>query len=276
MEKFEAKEALDWIEREGVTFLGSFPPMLSSLLDEAETSGRILASLRVVGGLDSPETIQRFQQMTGARFWTGFGQTETSGLCSFLFFDEKPGSAGREGPLVRVRIVDEYDQEVPVGQLGEIVVQGPTVFHGYWNLETETAQALRSGWHHTGDMGRLDEQGYLWYVKRKAEKELIKPGGENVYPVEVEKTLLEHPEIEEACVFGVPDKKWGEAIKAVCVRKAGSILEPEALIEFVADRIARYKKPKFVTFVKKLPKNEDGYVDRDKVKSDYSVNRRVR
>jgi acyl-CoA synthetase (AMP-forming)/AMP-acid ligase II len=269
MKKFDVQEALDWIEKERVTFLGTFPPMLSTLLDQAEASARSLVSLRVVAGLDNPETIQRFLNVTDAEFWTGFGQTETSGLCTFFSFDERPGSAGKEGPLVRVRVVDEYDQEVPDGQLGEIVVQGPTVFKKYWNLQQETAFAFRGGWHHTGDMGRLDEDGYLWYVKRKAEKELIKPGGENVYPVEVEQALLEHPDVLEACVFGVLDKAWGEAIKAVCVCRKGSDLEPEALIEFVASRIARYKKPKYLSMVEALPKDEDGYVDREKVKSEH-------
>lgn len=269
MKRFEVQGALDWIEKEQVTFIGTFPPMLSSLLDEAQASGRSLSSLRVVAGLDSPETIQRLLQMTGAQYWTGFGQTETTGLCTFFSFDERPGSAGREGPLVRVRVVDEYDQEVLTGQLGEIVVQGPTVFREYWKLEAETAHAFRGGWHHTGDMGRLDEDGYLWYEKRKPEKELIKPGGENVYPIEVEKAILEHPEVEEACVFGVPDNQWGEAIKAVCVRKQASLLKPEALTEFVASRIARYKKPKYVIFAEALPKDQDGYVDRERVKADY-------
>ncbi len=154
--------------------------------------------------------------------------------------------------MVRVRLVDDYDREVPVNIPGEITVRGPLVFLGYWNLPRETDYTFREGWHHTGDIGRLDEQGYLWYVKRKAEKELIKPGGENVYPAEVEKALLEHPDLLEACVFGVPDKQWGEAIKAVCSVKPGSSLEPQELIDFVASRIARYKKPKYVVLVRRF------------------------
>ncbi len=267
LRKFDALEAVDWIEKEKVTTIGTFPPMLSMIMDQAEQSGKTLSSLRDVGGLDHPDTMQRFQNMTGARFWIGFGQSETSGFCTICPMDERPGSAGKEGPLVRVRLVDDYDREVQVGQAGEITVRGPLVFKGYWGLEKETAYTFRGGWHHTGDVGRFDEQGYLWYVKRKAEKELIKPGGENVYPAEVEKALLEHPEITEACVFGVPDRQWGEAIKAVCVRTPGSALEPEQLIDFVASRIARYKKPKYVVFVDSLPKTQDGSVDREKVKA---------
>ncbi len=271
MRRYDAQEAVGWIEKEGVTAIGTFPPMLSMLLDQAQAAGKRLSSLRIVGGLDHPDTMRRCQEMTGARFWIGFGQTETSGFCTICPLDERPGSAGKEGPLVRVRLVDEYDREVPVGQPGEITVRGPLVFHGYWNLEKETAYTFRDGWHHTGDIGRMDDGGYLWYVKRKAEKELIKPGGENVYPAEVEKALLEHPEVAEACVFGIPDKEWGEAIKAVCVRRQGSTLEPRALIDFVASRIARYKKPKVVTFVSELPRTQDGSVDREKLKGEHGA-----
>ena len=271
MKKFNAQGAAEWIEREKVTTIGAFPPMLSMLLDQAEASGRDLSSLKVIGGRDLPETIQRARQITGGQSWIGFGQTETTGFCTICPYDERPGSAGREGALVRMRIVDDYDREVPTGQPGEIVVRGPLVFQKYWNLEKETAYTFRNGWHHTGDIGRMDEKGYLWYVKRKAEKELIKPGGENVYPAEVEKALLEHPDIVEACVFGVPDKQWGEAIKAVCVTKEGSTLESQALIDFVAEGIARYKKPKYVTFLKTLPKGKDGHVDREKVKKEHSL-----
>lgn len=270
MRKFDATEAACLIEKEGVTTIETFPPMLSMLLDAAQEKGLGLKSLRAVGGLDHPETMKRCQSMTGARFFVGFGQTETSGFCTICPLDERPGSAGREGPLVRVRLVDDYDREVPVNTPGEITVRGPLVFLGYWNLPKETDYTFREGWHHTGDIGRLDEDGYLWYVKRKAEKELIKPGGENVYPAEVEKALLEHPDLLEACVFGVPDKQWGEAIKAVCSVKPGSSLSPEELIEFVASRIARYKKPKYVVLVDALPKTHDGAVDREKVKTDYA------
>lgn len=269
MRKFDAGEAARLIEKEGVTTIETFPPMLSTLLDAAQENGLGLRSLKAVGGLDHPDTMRRCQEMTGARFFVGFGQTETSGFCTICPLDERPGSAGREGPLVRVRLVDDYDREVPVNTPGEITVRGPLVFLGYWNLPRETDYTFREGWHHTGDIGRLDEDGYLWYVKRKAEKELIKPGGENVYPAEVEKALLEHPDVVEACVFGVPDKQWGEAIKAVCSVRPGSSLGPQEVIDFVASRIARYKKPKYVVLVDALPKTQDGSIDREKVKADY-------
>jgi long-chain acyl-CoA synthetase len=184
-------------------------------------------------------------------------------------YTERPGSAGKEGPLAKIKLVDDHEREVPAGTPGEICVRGPLVFLGYWKLEADTRYTFREGWHHTGDIGRLDENGYLWYVKRKAEKELIKPGGENVYPAEVEKVILEHPEVAAVSVIGVRDKEWGEAIKAVCVRKPGSSLTQQGLIDFVASRIARYKKPKYVDFVPVLPKTQDGSVDREKVKAEH-------
>ena len=143
------------------------------------------------------------------------------------------------------------------------------VFKGYWNLSEDTAQTFREGWHHTGDLGRFDEDGFLWYAGRKPEKELIKPGGENVYPAEVEKVILEHPAVEQTVVFGVPDPKWKEGIKAVCRLKTGQDLAPQELIDFVGERIARYKKPQYVELVADLPLLEDGLPDRGKIKELY-------
>jgi long-chain acyl-CoA synthetase len=261
IKKFDVQEAVDLIEREQVTIIGTFPPMLSKILEHAEASGKSLSSLRIVSGMDDLEIIMRCQRVTGARFWVGFGQTETTGFFTYRPFDERPGSAGMEGPLTRIRIVDEYDREVPVGQVGEITVRGPLIFQKYWNSEEE----IKKDWHHTGDLGYVDEKGYLWYMGRKPEKELIKPGGENVYPIEVEKVILEHPDIIDTCVIGVPYKEWGEAIKAICVRRKGSTVGEKELIEFVGSRIASYKKPKYVTFVEELPKTGDGEVNRKKI-----------
>lgn len=123
-----------------------------------------------------------------------------------------------------------------------------------------------NGWHRTGDLGKMDEQGFLWFAGRKPEKELIKPGGENVYPAEVEKVVLEHPDVMDVCVIGVPDPKFGEGIKAVCAVKPGSSPDADEIVEFVAQRIARYKKPRYVDFTDSLPKNKDGSTNRDEVK----------
>jgi long-chain acyl-CoA synthetase len=183
-------------------------------------------------------------------------------------YNDRPGSAGRPVALGLVELVDDNDQNVPAGQVGEITLKGPMVFKGYWNLPADNAHTFRNERHHTGDLGRFDEDGYLWYTGRKPEKELIKPGGENVYPAEVERVILEHPAVEMTMVFGVPDPKWKEGIKAVCVLKSGHTLTAKELIEFVGGRIARYKKPQYVQFMESLPQ-KDGTLDREAVKARY-------
>jgi long-chain acyl-CoA synthetase len=267
--RVEPESALNMIQQEKVTVLATFPPILASLLDKNKELNLDVSSLRLVFGLEGPDTVKRLDEETNATFWAVFGQCETCGLVTTAPYMERTGSAGLPCVLSEVKIVDEHGNFVETGQTGEIVVRGPIVFSGYWNLEKETAYTFRDGWHHTGDMGRFDEEGYLYYAGRMPEKELIKPGGENVYPAEVEKVVLEHPLVEEVSVIGVPDKQWGEAIKAVCVLKQGESLEAGELIEFVASRIARYKKPKHIDFVLELPKNQDGSIDRAKVKSEH-------
>lgn len=274
MPKFDAGEAIRWMEQERVTMFFNFAPILQMILDKVQETPRDISSLRNISGLDHRENIQRLKEKApDVCFWAGFGQTETSGGVTSSPYDDKPGSAGKVNALSRVKLVDDYENEVAVGQPGEIAVQGPLVFKGYWNREKDNQYTFRNGWHHTGDLGRFDEEGYLWYVNRKAEKELIKPGGENVYPVEVEKVVLQHPGVKEVSVIGVRDKKWGEAVKAVCVLKSGTSITAEQLIEFVGARIARYKKPQYVEFADALPKAADGSIDRVKVKELYAAKR---
>jgi long-chain acyl-CoA synthetase len=267
--RFDPEQALALIARERVTVFGCFAPMLKMLLDRHARQPADLSSVRSIGGLEDPQSILKFLQAApNAAFFSGFGQTEAMAVtgCNAA---ERPGSAGRPSALSRVALFDDADREVPTGEVGEICVRSPTVFLGYWGLEVETEYTFRNGWHHTGDIGRFDAQGYLWYVKRKEEKELIKPGGENVYPAEVEKAILSHEGISEACVIGVPDEQWREAIKAVCVRKPGARVAAEEVIDHVAARIARFKKPKHVVFVPTLPKTKDGGIDRGQVKKEH-------
>ena len=268
MSKFDADKAVELIAAHKVSVFFDFSPILGSILDAQEKTGADISSLQSVMGLDAPDTIERYQNKTGGTFYTMYGQTETSCLTTMGRYDDCPGSAGRPIPLGLVELVDEADEPVPAGEVGEITLQGPMVFKGYWNLEADNAQTFRNGRHHTGDLGRFDENGFLWYAGRKPEKELIKPGGENVYPAEVEKVILEHPAVAQTMVFGVPDPKWKEGIKAVCVLEPGQSLSAEELIEFVGGRIARYKKPQYVQFVETLPE-KDGAVDREAVKALY-------
>jgi long-chain acyl-CoA synthetase len=262
--RFDPRAAARQIAEHRVTVLSEFAPMLGAILDAAADEGADLSSLRAVSGLDTPETIARFHAACPrADFWSGYGQSEVSGMATLARFRERPGAAGRPALLTEVAVVDERDALLPPGRSGEIVVRGPTVFLGYWNREDDTREAFRNGWHHTGDLGRFDDDGYLWFEGRTPAKELIKPGGENVYPAEVERVLLEHPAIAEAVVFGVADAEWGEAVRAVCVCREG--LEPpheRDVIEFVGARIARFKKPKRVIFASELPRGAGGAPDR--------------
>jgi len=267
--KFDVDLVLKHIQEDKVTLLCEFPPMLSSLLDKSQTGHHDLSSLRIILGIEPPEIAKKAEEMTGATFWAGYAQTETTGFIALSPYFERLGSAGKPLFSAEVELVDEWGKFVMTGEVGEIVIRGPMVFKGYWNLEKDNEYTFREGWHHTGDLGHFDEDGYLWYRGRKAEKELIKPGGENVYPTEVEKVILEHPLVLEVSVIGVPDEQWGEAIKAICVLKGEGKLTENELIDFVASRIARYKKPKYITFVQNLPKTKDGLIDREKVKAIY-------
>ena len=264
--KFDAAQAARDIAAEGVTVMSEFAPMLGSILDQAQAGQ--LSSLRAVTGLDSPATIERFEnECPNAMFWVTFGQSETSGVVTLSPYRDRPKSAGRPLFWRSIAVVDGDDRRKATGQTGEIVVRGPTVFKGYWNLEADTAVTFRNGWHHTGDMGYLDADGYLWYAGRAPEKELIKTGGENVYPAEVENAIRQHPSIAEVAVIGVPDPQWSEAIKAICVLQPSKMATADEIIDFVGGLIARYKRPKLVVFVDRLPKDAKGELDRAAVKS---------
>ena len=265
--RYDAEEAVRLTDRHRITYVSDFPPVLATLLDAAEKQGSRLASLRIVAGLDAPATIQRLHAQTGAQFWTGFGQSETSGFVTVQRVADRPGASGRPVVAAQVKLVDEYEREVPVGTPGEIVVRGPLVFQGYFAQPDVTAYTFRGGWHHTGDVGRFDEDGYLHYVKRKPEKELIKPGGENVYPAEVETVIMEMDGVRAVCVYGIPDARWGEAVKAVVEVADAGRYTTQQVMDHVGSRIARFKRPHAVAFTDKLPRGADGAVDRDAVKS---------
>ncbi len=267
--KFDAAKAAQLIEEYGVTHFFDFPPILDSILKEASKNNSDLDSLKSIVGLGTPEVIEQFQSITGGNYYAMYGQTETSCLASMSRYNDCPGSAGRVVLLADVQLVDEHDQPVQTGEVGEITVKGPMVFKGYWGLDDDNAYTFRDGWHHTGDLGKFDDKGFLFYAGRKAEKELIKPGGENVYPAEVEKVILQHPAIAKTVVIGVPDPKWKEGIKAVCQCNEGEQVNAKELISFVGERIARFKKPQYVEFVEKMPLKDDGSCDRETVKKLY-------
>jgi acyl-CoA synthetase (AMP-forming)/AMP-acid ligase II len=269
MAKYDPAEAVALIDAHGGTHISDFPPVLLNLLGAAAQAGSKLASLRIVSGLEAPDTIARLHKETRAAFWTGFGQSETSGFVTLQPAAERPGAAGRPGPLAAVRLVDDFERPVPTGQPGEILVRGPLVMKEYYGQPDVTEHTFRGGWHHTGDVGRFDADGYLHYVKRKPEKELIKSGGENVYPAEVETVIMELGGVKAVCVFGVPDTQWGEAIRAVVEAAKGKAPGEQAVIDHVGSRIARFKRPRRVLFTDKLPRGKDGEIDRDAVKQQF-------
>ncbi|MCU0592316.1 MAG: AMP-binding protein [Desulfobacterales bacterium] len=262
MSKFDAAQAVDLIAEHNVTVLFDFAPIMDSILEQQAQTGKAIDSLQHVIGIEAPETIEKYQQRTGGTFYVMYGQTETSAIATLGRYADRPGSAGQTIPLADVMLVDDVDRTVPVGEVGEIAVKGPMVFNGYWNLPEDTAYAFRG-------VGRFDEDGFLFYAGRKPEKELIKPGGENVYPAEVEQVILEHPAVALTVVFGVPDPKWKEGIKAVCQLKPGQQLTARELTRFVGERIASYKKPQYVEFVAEIPLLAGGAPDRAKVKVTY-------
>jgi long-chain acyl-CoA synthetase len=171
-----------------------------------------------------------------------------------------PGSIGLPIPDTDARVVDVEtgEHDMPVGETGELIVRGPQVMRGYWNMPEETAMALRDGWLYTGDIGRMDEDGYFYIVDRK--KDMIISGGLNIYPREIEEVLYEHPKVLEAAVIGVPDPHWGETPKAFVVLRPGETATAEEIIEFCRQRLARYKVPKHVEFRDALPKTPVGKI----------------
>lgn len=226
---------------------------------ELDTAGLRPPHLCLCGGAPAPLPMLKFFTDRGWNFAEGFGLTETSPACSVLDSEHvisKTGSIGQPVQHLQWRLVDDSDAAVPAGQVGELVVRGPNVFAGYWGKPAETAEALRGGWFHTGDLGRADADGYVTLVDRK--KDMIITGGENVYPVEVEQALYAHPAVDDVAVIGVPDEKWGESVVAVVVRTAGSGVTGAELIEWIRGRLAHFKCPQRVEFVAELPRNATG------------------
>ena len=181
--------------------------------------------------------------------------------------DKRLGSAGIARTDVEVRIVDEEDRSVPAGQIGEIAVAGDVVMKGYLKDPEATAEAMRNGWLHTGDVGYMNERGFIYIMDRM--KDMIISGGSNIYPRELEEVILKHPAVQEVVVIGIPDPIWGESVKAIVVRRPGAVVSEEDVIGFCREHIASYKKPKSVEFTDSIPKNAYGKVLRREIREPY-------
>jgi acyl-CoA synthetase (AMP-forming)/AMP-acid ligase II len=227
----------------------------------------------------SPALLQRSIETFKCRFSQLYGLTETTGPITALPHEHHVGermlSCGRPMFGGHVRVVDAEGNDLPPRQVGEIVYRGESLMRGYWQREKETAQAIRGGWFHTGDAGYLDEDGFMFLKDRV--KDMIVSGGENVYPAEIEAVLMGHPEILECAVIGVPDDKWGETVKAVVVRRGGTLLNETTLIEWSRDKLAGFKRPRSVDFVEALPRNASGKLLKRTLREPYwaSYERRV-
>jgi long-chain acyl-CoA synthetase len=273
--KFDPREALATMARDGVTHFYGVPTMYGALLHQPDRDDYDLSSLRVcmTGGSSMPvEVLRGFEDAFGAIVLEGYGLSETSPVasCNHPDRERKPGSIGTPIEGVEMRIVDESDNELPQGEVGEIVIRGHNIMKGYWGRPDATAEAMRGGWFHSGDMGRIDEEGYFYVVDRK--KDMIIRGGYNVYPREVEELLYEHPAIREAAVVGVPHPEWGEEVGAAVVLEPGEELAPEEISAWVRERIAAYKYPRVVWFLEELPKGPTGKI----VKREIEVPAQVR
>jgi long-chain acyl-CoA synthetase len=261
--KFDPGEALETMQRDRVTHFYGVPTMYGALLHHPERERYDTSSLRtcITGGASMPvEVLRGFEEAFGAIVLEGYGLSETSPVSSSNHPDRerKPGSIGTPLEGVEMKVFDEDDNEVAQGEVGEIVIRGHNIMKGYWQRPEATAEAMRGGWFHSGDMAKVDEEGYFYIVDRK--KDLIIRGGYNVYPREVEEVLYEHPKIREAAVIGVPHEQWGEEIGAAIVLHEGEELDPEEASAYVKERIAAYKYPRLVWFIDELPKGPTGKI----------------
>jgi long-chain acyl-CoA synthetase len=281
--RFDLKALMEIVERERVTSTVLVPTMINFLITHPDFSRHDFSSLRRMTYGASPmplELLKRtMQALPGVEFFQGYGQTESSPLLTALLPEDhnlagnesaahRLGSCGRSVAGVEVEIVNDDGLPVNPGEVGEVVARGPNVMMGYWKRPEETAQTLRGGWLHTGDMARVDEDGYLYLVDRK--KDMIISGGENVYSTEVENVVYQHPAVREAAVIGIPDERWGEAVTAIVTVKPGSNLTQQALIEFCAARLADYKVPKYAEIRhEELPKSGTGKILKKEIREPY-------
>jgi acyl-CoA synthetase (AMP-forming)/AMP-acid ligase II len=280
---FDPVAVLDAIERERVTMIPLVPTMLNMMLPVVDADrGRDFSSLRVIaygGSGIAPDRLARAVAAFGDVFVQFFGLSETPMPLTALSqrdhkydpsgpWPARLGSAGRPNPFVELRLEGEDGGAVPVGEVGEIVVRGDNVMVGYWGKPEQTAATIRpDGWAATGDLGRFDADGYLYIVDRK--RDMIVSGGYNVYPAEVENAISVLVEVAEVAVVGVPDERWGEAVKAVVVVRSGEELSADEVVDACARRLASYKKPRSVDFVEELPKTGSGKIMRRRIRDRY-------
>ena len=268
--KFDPAAALDAIERERITLAVLVPAQLSALMALPRWQTADLSSLRMIttGSTIVSEAFVRKASARGVPVIQVYGSTETCPVAAYVRAADalrKAGSAGVPALHCEVRVVGEDGAELPPGRDGEIQVRGPNVAAGYWNAPDDTARVFANGWYRSGDLGHFDGEGHLYVVSRKTD--MIISGGENIYPAEVESVLLECAAIEEACVVGKPDERWGEKVIAAVVVRAGCRVTRGELMQLFEGRLARYKHPKDVHFLERLPRTALGKVRKEDVRA---------
>ncbi len=263
--RFELEQVFQLLEKHHVAGFAAVPAMIVAMLNYPDAEKYDTSSLEYVVSGSAPlpvSVLQGFEQRFHCPIREGYGLSEATTAVSGHAADmeRKPGSVGKPLEGVEVRVVDEQDHDVPVGEIGELLVRGPNLMQEYYNMPDETAKALRGGWLYTGDMAKLDADGYIYIVERK--KDLIIRGGLNVYPRDVEEVLMRHPMVLECTVIGVPSERMGEEVLAYVVLQDGKQATADELIAFSRESLANYKTPSFIEFIPALPRNPIGKIDR--------------
>ena len=265
IDRFMPEKVLKTIQEKNVSFFAGVPTMYSALLNVKNKNDYDLSNLNlcISGGAAMPQqTMEDFEETFNVKILEGNGPTEASPVAYVNPVDgeTKSGSVGLPIPETKVKIVDEEDNELPRNEIGEIIVKGDHIMKGYYKMPEETEKTLRGGWLHTGDLGKMDEDGYVYIVDRK--KDMINVGGMNVYPREIEEQLYKHPKIREAAVVATKDELRGEIPKAVIVLKDGESAKAREIQKYCMQYFANYKVPKLVDFIDELPKNATGKIDK--------------
>ena len=284
--RFDVDEVLAFIEQEKVTNTLLVPTMVNLLASSGRIASYDVSSMKrmLYGASPMPESVlmSAMEQMPTASFAQGYGQTEASPIITSLGPEfhiaggEKLRSAGRAALGVEVLVLDANDEELPNGTVGEICARGANVMLGYWGMESVTAETLRNGWLHTGDLGYMDEDGFVFIVDRA--KDMVISGGENIFSVEVEGAIYSHPAVQECAVIGIPHEHWGEAVHAIVVLREGSRASDSEIIEHCREKIAGYKVPRTVDFrVEPLPVSGAGKVLKNELRAPFweEKNKRV-
>jgi fatty-acyl-CoA synthase len=276
--RFEPEAVLAAIEKYRITATMLVPTMIYALLDHPKFDDYDLSSLETVfygASAISPTRLTEAIERIGPKFFQFYGQAECPMSIAVLrrgdhdpSKPERLASCGRPVPWVHVALLDDAGRPVEPGAPGEICVRGPLVMQGYLNKPEQTAEATEHGWLHTGDVGRFDDEGFLYIVDRK--KDMVVTGGFNVFPREVEDVISTHPAVASVAVIGVPDEKWGEAVKAVVVPRAGATVEVEELRDLVRDRKGAVYTPKTVDFVESIPVSPLGKPDKKALRAQYA------